>query len=362
MNFNSIFLKSFRFILLPVSIIYGLIVYVRNYLYDKNIFKSVKFNFPIICVGNLVLGGTGKSTMIEYLVSILQPTFQVATLSRGYKRRTRGYVLANETTSALEIGDEPMQFRLKFPSLTVAVGEQRIIAVPHILQDKPQTEVILLDDAFQHRAIRAGLNIVLTQYGDLYIHDFFLPSGDLRDQRSSAKRADIIIVTKCPASLTIEERNKIIKELNLPEKTSLFFSTIEYGQPYHICSKETRPILGTDEILLVSGIANPEPLKNFLEKNSSAYYHLNFSDHHIFSLDDLQAITRRFEQMDNPHKIILTTEKDAVRLIKYQDTLQSMPFYVLPIQCRFLFSEGETFNEKVKSFIQTYKTDQEYVA
>lgn len=360
MNFNSIFLKSFRLILLPVSIIYGIMVYTRNYLYDKNFFKSVKFNFPIICVGNLVMGGTGKSTMIEYLAASLLPVYNVATLSRGYKRRTRGYILANANTSALEIGDEPMQFHLKFPSLSVAVGEQRIIAVPHILQDRPQTEVILLDDAFQHREIRAGLNIVLTQYGDLYTHDFFLPSGDLRDQRSSVKRADTIIVTKCPSSLTIEEKNKIEKELNLPDKTAIYFTTLEYGIPYHICTsnQHQRPITNQDEILLVSGIANPAPLKDYLEKNSAAYDHLNFSDHHIFSLDDLKEITKRFEKINNTQKMILTTEKDAVRLIKYQDVLKQMPFFVLPIQCRFLFEEGEEFNTSVHAFIQSFKNQE----
>src|SRR5215471_892757 len=185
MNFNSIFLKSFRLLLFPFAFLYGFIIIIRNFLYNKNILQSAQFNFPLICVGNLAVGGTGKSPMVEYLVELLHLQFQIATVSRGYKRKTKGYVLANESTTALEIGDEPMQFHLKFPDIPVAVGEERIVAIPQLLHDRPNLQVIILDDAFQHRVVRAGLNILLTQYGDLYTSDFFLPTGDLRDQKVS---------------------------------------------------------------------------------------------------------------------------------------------------------------------------------
>ncbi|MBS1729982.1 MAG: tetraacyldisaccharide 4'-kinase [Bacteroidetes bacterium] len=358
MNFNAVFLKTFRFILLPVSIIYGLVVYIRNFLFDKKILRSVKFNFPIICVGNLVMGGTGKSTMVEFLVDHLRHEFQLATLSRGYKRRTKGYIMASEKTGALEIGDEPMQFHIKYPDISVAVCEDRLLAVPQILQDKPTTNVIILDDAFQHRAIEAGMNILLTQYGDLYIHDFFLPSGDLRDKKSSAIRANIIVVTKCPAGLKEDEKKAIEKKLHLTEHQSIYFSTIEYGLPYHILSKEERLLSNQDEVLLVCGIANPDPLKKYLEEHTAVYYQQNFSDHHIYSIDDLKNIAKKFAQIQCTDKLILTTEKDAVRLHKFESTLLDLPFYVLPIRNRILFNEEEKFIATLRHYITGYQNQE----
>ncbi len=354
MNFNAVFLKTFRLILLPVSIIYGLVIYARNFLYDKKILRSVKFNFPIICVGNLVMGGTGKSTMVEFLIDILRQELNVATLSRGYKRRTKGYILASEKTSALEIGDEPMQFHVKYPGITVAVCEDRLVAVPQILQDRPATNVIVLDDAFQHRAIDAGLNILLTQYGDLYTHDFFLPSGDLRDQKTSAKRADIIVITKCPPALTGEEKISIEKELHIDEGQSIYFTTLEYGLPYHILTKAQKPLSVEEEVLLVCGIANPDPLKKYLEENTAAFYQLNFSDHHIYSIDDMKGISKKFAQMQSGEKIVLTTEKDAVRLIKFENEIMDFPLYVLPVRNRFLFDEEEKFSSAIQQYIRSY--------
>src|SRR6478752_10285047 len=213
MNFNTIFLKSFRVLLLPFALIYGLIIFLRNWLFDKSYLKSAEFNFPLICVGNLSVGGTGKSPMVEYLIQLLRPHFKIATVSRGYKRKTKGYVLAKDNTTSLDIGDEPMQFHINFPDIAVAVGEERMVAIPQLLHDKPDTEAIILDDAFQHRAIKAGLNILLTVYNDLFVDDFFFPTGDLRDQRASAKRAQIIVITKCPADLSATEKEKIIKRV-----------------------------------------------------------------------------------------------------------------------------------------------------
>src|SRR6476659_2233267 len=186
--FSNWFLKSFRILLLPFAFLYGLIVSVRNWLYDKNILRSTSFGLPLICVGNLSVGGTGKSPMVEYLVLHLKNQYKVATLSRGYKRKTKGYALANESTTAIEIGDEPLQFYKKFPDVPIAIGEERLVAIPQLLHDRPQTQVIILDDAFQHRAVKAGLNIVLTDQNNLFTRDWFLPTGDLRDEKSSYKR------------------------------------------------------------------------------------------------------------------------------------------------------------------------------
>src|SRR5689334_200851 len=199
--FSNWFLKSFRILLLPFAIMYGIGVWIRNWLYDHNLLRSSSFGLPLICVGNLSVGGTGKSPMVEYLVLHLKSRYKVATLSRGYKRKTKGYALATDQTTAIDIGDEPMQFHLKFGDVPVAVGEQRLEAIPQLLHDRPETQVVILDDAFQHRAIQAGFNILLTDYGNLFTRDFFLPTGDLRDTRSSYKRAQVIVVTKCKPDL-----------------------------------------------------------------------------------------------------------------------------------------------------------------
>ncbi|WP_153798661.1 tetraacyldisaccharide 4'-kinase [Foetidibacter luteolus] len=354
MNFNGIFLKSFRVLLLPFALLYGLVVKIRNYLYDKNILKSASFNLPLICVGNLSVGGTGKSPMVEYLANLLHQQYQVATLSRGYKRKTKGYILANEQTTAIEIGDEPMQFHNKFPGIAVAVGEERIVAIPQLLHDRPQTQVIILDDAFQHRAITPGLNILLTDYNNLFTKDFFLPTGDLRDQRSSCKRAQLVVVTKCPPGLTNEEKLSIADELNLLPGQQLFFTTIEYGVPYHITGGQVRYITSLDEVLLVCGIANPAPLKQYLQEHAHTYDQLDYSDHHIFTIDDLKEMQKRYLAMAAAQKYILTTEKDAVRLLKFSQQLEQLPLYVLPVKHKFLFNGAEKFNSVVTSFINTF--------
>ena len=355
MNFNAIFLRSFRVLLLPFALVYGLVINIRNYLYNKQYLRSAQFGLPLICVGNLAVGGTGKSPMVEYLIDLLQPYFSIATLSRGYKRKTRGYALASESTTALDIGDEPMQFHIKYPQLTVAVGEERIVAIPQLLHDRPGTQAIILDDAFQHRAITAGLNILLTEYSNLFTRDYFLPTGDLRDQRSSYKRAELVVVTKCPVDLTEEEKRKIIAEINPGKEQQVYFTTIEYGIPYHITSHENKQITGDDEVLLVCGIANPKPLKQYLDDQAATYYQLDYRDHHIFSIDDLKDIQKKYMQINAAQKLILTTEKDAVRLIKFSKEMSDLPLYVLPIRHRFLFNEAEQFNRTVVDFIQNFK-------
>lgn len=355
MNFNTLFLKSFRVLLLPIALLYGLVIMIRNLFFDKGWLASAHFNFPLICVGNLAVGGTGKSPMVEYLVALLSNHYEIATLSRGYKRKTKGYALANELTTALEIGDEPMQFYLKHPNIAVAVGEERLVAIPHLLQDKPNLQAIILDDAFQHRTVNAGFNILLTEYSNLYSNDFFLPTGDLRDEPASAKRANIIVVTKCPPDLTEEKKAWILRELKPSPAQRIFFTTIQYGIPYHICDVAEKCIITTeDEVLLVCGIANPKPLKDYLLHNTRAYYQQDYSDHHIFSIDDLNDIIKKFEAISYNEKLILTTEKDAVRLIKFRGELTNVPLYVMPIRHRFLFDEGPQFDELVVNFIRYF--------
>jgi tetraacyldisaccharide 4'-kinase len=353
--FSNWFLKSFRILLLPFSIVYWLVILCRNWLYNKNILQSSSFGLPLICVGNLAVGGTGKSPMVEYLLSHHKNFFRLATLSRGYKRKTKGYALANEQTTAIDIGDEPMLFHRKFPDVPVAVGEERIVAIPQLLHDCPQIQAIILDDAFQHRSIRAGLNILLTDYSNLYTRDFFLPTGDLRDLRSSAKRAQVIVVTKCPATLDDAKEQALRKEIKPLPHQQLFFTTIDYGSPYHITKNDFTYITDQTEVLLVTGIANPKPLKEFLEERIQSYQMMHYNDHHIFSIDDWKDIRTRFEKLESDQKIILTTEKDAMRLLKFEHELDNLPLFVLPVEHRFLFGGGTEFDSIVTKFIQDFK-------
>lgn len=357
--FSNIFLKSFRILLLPFALLYWFGISIRNWFYDKNIFHSTSFGLPLICIGNLSVGGTGKSPMVEYLVERLKDHFKIATLSRGYKRKTKGYALANENSTALEIGDEPMQFHLKFPDVPVAIGEKRIEAIPQLLHDRPVTQAIILDDAFQHRAIKAGLNILLTDYNNLFVHDFYLPTGDLRDIKSNYKRADIIVVTKCKEGLGEVEQNKIVNEIKPMPWQHVFFTAIEYGETYHIKAKKTSGLNEKKEVLLVTGIANPASLKKLLEEKCKAYYLMQFPDHHIFSIDDLNDIKTRFEKIQADNKMILTTEKDAVRLAKFQKEVTDLPLYVIPVRHRFLFNGGNHFDELVINFINNFSQNKE---
>lgn len=344
-------LKSFRFVLFPLSVLYGFIIWLRNKFYDKNFFRSVSFNFPIICVGNLSVGGTGKTPMVEYLVRLLKDEYKVATMSRGYKRKTKGFAIANESTTALDIGDEPMQFYKKFNDITVSVAEERLVSIPQLLHDKPGTRVIILDDAFQHRQVKAGLNILLTEYRDLFTRDFILPAGSLRDMKSSYKRAEIIIVTKCKSHLTEEEKNKIIGEINPLSHQKIFFTKIEYGSPYHLFNKQEKFLSPETNILLVCGIANPKPMKDILNTYAATYDMMRFRDHHIFNMDDLKDIKNQFEQIDTQNKIILTTEKDAVRLKKFEKELTELPIYALPVKMNMLFNENFKFNQLVLQYM-----------
>jgi tetraacyldisaccharide 4'-kinase len=355
MNFNAPLLRPIRILLFPFSLIYALAIWIRNMMFDKGWFSTSTFNLPLIGIGNLTAGGTGKSPMVEFILSRFKDQFNLAVLSRGYMRKTSGYALANPQSTALEIGDEPMQFYNKFPSVTIAVGEERIVAIPQLLHDVPQTEVIILDDAYQHRSVTPGLNILLTDYNNLFTRDWFLPTGDLRDLKSGYKRADVLVVTKCPPELSAEQKEEVIEELKPLASQQVYFTSIHYGIPYHLFTKEKRPLNDKTEALLISGIANPKPLKKFLADNTAAYYDMLYSDHHIFSIDDLKDIRKRFEHISSSNKIIITTEKDAMRLTKFQQALIDYPIYVIPIDVNFLFGGEKGFTELIANFITTFK-------
>lgn len=354
MNFNAPLLRPVRMLLFPFSLIYGSAVWLRNKMFDKGLLSSASFNLPVIGVGNLSAGGTGKSPMVEFIAGFLSKQFQVAVLSRGYKRKTKGYALARPGVTALEIGDEPMQFFQKFPHVAVAVGEERVVAIPQLLHDRPDTEVIILDDAFQHRYVQAGYNVLLTDCSNLFTRDWFLPTGDLRDLKESYRRANVIVVTKCNPRMTTTERDRIIREIRPLQRQQLFFTTIEHGIPRHILSGEERPLDNNTEVLLVTGIANPRPLKKYIGDQVLTYYEQSFADHHIFTIDDWKDIRRRFEGIAATRKIILTTEKDAMRLAKFSRSLESFPVYVMPMQMTFLFGDERRFTDLITTFITSF--------
>lgn len=331
-----------RKILFPFAILYGFITGIRNFLFDKGILKSYSFGIPIIAVGNLSVGGTGKTPQIEYLIRLLSPKYKVATLSRGYKRKSEGFVLADSTSNAEILGDEPFQYYEKFKNIQVAVDANRKNGIEQLLSQTDKPEVILLDDAFQHRKVRAGFYILLTSYGDLYSDDFMLPTGNLRESRSGANRANLIIVTKCPPTLSLEEQSEIKSKLNILSSQEIFFSYIEYDDFIYSENKSIalNEIKKVDKLLL-AGIAKPEPFFTYLKNPNDDC--LTFSDHHQFSEKEISEIENKAN-----NKIIITTEKDYVRL---KGNLSKEQLFYLPIRSAFL-SRAENFDKSIEDYIR----------
>jgi tetraacyldisaccharide 4'-kinase len=345
--------RVFSYLLFPFAIIYGGILSLRNLFYDRHVFRSISFSLPIISVGNLSVGGTGKTPMVEYLISLVRTQFEVATLSRGYNRRTKGYLMANKNSTAAEIGDEPMQFYHKFDGLTVSVGEDRLLAIPHLLSDAPQTQVILLDDAYQHRAVKPGLNILLTDYSNRFTHDFVVPMGGLREFRVGYKRADILVVTKCPETLSIDEKNLITQQISPLPHQKLFFTSMQYGTLYNFKTKDRIPFNPNATVLALCGIARPKPFVSYLNKQFQEVTLLSFSDHHYYHAKDLERIKAAYDRLKTGPRYIVTTEKDAARLHllgEHLDALQ-LDLWILPIQVHFLFEEAANFNNTIFEYV-----------
>ena len=342
-----------RILLLPISLLYHIVLSIRHKLYDWRILKSLRFEYPIIGVGNLNLGGTGKTPTVEYLIRLLKDNYHVATLSRGYGRKTKGFQLANSQSTYETVGDEPMQYFKKFPEIQVAVDEDRIEGVGKLLSCQFHPELILLDDAFQHRRIKAGLNILLTEYQHLYCDDFLFPAGTLRDIRSAAKRADIIVVSKSPKELDQSDKQQIIRRLKPTERQKVFFSSLEYAvlKPLNEAAGQASAE-NADSVLAFCGIAHPEPFVEEMRKRYKTVDFLPFGDHHAYTENDIKAILKRFASLDGANKIIVTTEKDAARLTNspYLCQFECAPLYDLPIAVRF--HEEEKFNEEILSYVR----------
>ncbi len=353
---NEYLQSILKYILFPISILYGLLIWLRNKLYDAGLFSSLSFDaIPVISVGNLSVGGTGKSPHIEYLIRLLSQKFHTATLSRGYGRSTKGFRIADHNADARSIGDEPYQFKRKFDNILVAVGEDRVTAIPELLQRATYIETILLDDAFQHRSVKPGLNILLTEFHKPYTKDYILPLGRLREGRKAAKRADIIVVSKCPPDITTAQRDKMLTELNALPDQHVFFSQIEYDEPYPLLDNNISFNAETKAITF-SGIANAKPFINRVKTLTQDVHELNFRDHYYFTKDDIQELQETFDYIKNENKCIFVTEKDATRLLLHEELLKklNLPIVVIPIRISFLFNEGEQFDKLLNEYVFSY--------
>lgn len=341
----------------PFSWLYGLAVRLRNQLFELGILKSKSFDIPVISIGNITVGGSGKTPHVEYLIKLLQSHTQIAVLSRGYKRKSKGYVLATKKSTAQDIGDEPFQMKRKFPNVYVAVDGNRVRGIEHLTHDSNTLDVgaILLDDAFQHRYVKPGINILLVDYHRLIIYDKLLPAGRLREPLSGKNRADIVIVTKCPTDLKPMEFRVLTKAMNLFPFQCLYFSTIEYDELKGVFHTKRHSLqnLISHHVLLLTGIASPKQIQTDLQPHCKAVYPLTFGDHHAFSASDIETINRQFADLPSP-KIIVTTEKDAARLIDITNLSEEVKdsLYVLPIHVRFMQGQEDEFNHKIIDYVR----------
>jgi len=345
-------------LLLPFSLLYGLVTWIRNKLFDWGILKEIEHQIPIISVGNLSMGGTGKTPMIEYLIRLLKDEYKLAALSRGYGRKTKGFVLANKNSKAIAIGDEPLQYALKFDSIHVAVSENRNKGVQELIKSVPDLDLVLLDDAFQHRYIKPGLNILLTEFYRLYTDNYVFPSGSLREFRFGAERADIVVVTKTPITLSPITRRRIAGELHLKKHQLLLFSKIEYGDliPYSFFNLG-RLKKRYANIILFTGIANNYPLQDHLRQICSELTVLTFSDHHHFNQKDVVEILKAYNNIFGKNKILVTTEKDIMRLKDFDKMylFNEIPLLYIPIHTVFHNGDGDLLADKIKSYLSNSK-------
>lgn len=351
-----------RVLLLPVSLLYGVVIFFRNLFYDIGILPSEEFKTGVIVIGNLSAGGTGKSPMTEYLIRLLKEKFPIATLSRGYKRHTNGFLIADNNSTSFQIGDEPLQFKKKFPELIIAVDENRRHGIKNLLSRFPELKTILLDDAFQHRRVKPGLSILLSDYGKMFYDDFLLPAGTLREWRAGKKRADVIIVTKCPNSISPVEKRIVIKKINPEPHQHVFFSHIKYRELIPVfASPPTLLLKERGTAVLLTGISNPKPLEDFLKDKVENIIPIHYPDHHEYTLVETSQLIEKFNSITSSNKVIITTEKDAMRLDKpgLIEILDKLPLYYIPIEITFDDKEKEEFNQLITEYV--FRTNQKNI-
>ena len=340
-------MKLIQILLFPFSVVYHLITGARNRLYDQGLKPVARFEIPVISVGNLAVGGTGKTPMIEHLIRLLNPVYQVATLSRGYGRRTKGIRIAGDKDDASTLGDEPFQFHRKFrDKVSVAVGEERALAIPYLIDEKPDTQVILLDDAFQHRSVQPSFQILLTDYSRLFHRDLLLPAGRLRESKHGAERADVVVVTKCPRVISEEEMIAIETGIKVYASRPVFFSTLRYNAMVPV-GEAGEP---RDSVVLVTGIANARSLHQHIRGNFRIVRHFDFPDHHIYSTAEVSKIA---EVADKHRAMVITTEKDAAKLgsSAFGAFVDKTPFFYLPVEIEFV-KNGKDFDEMVLNAVK----------
>ncbi len=350
------FIKINRW-LQPLSWFYGLGVRFRNTLFETGFLKSKSFTMPIISVGNITVGGTGKTPHVEYLIRLLQDHSRVAVLSRGYKRKSHGFQIADESSTARTIGDEPFQMKQKYPKVIVAVDKNRVHGIEALNQQHHDIDVILLDDAFQHRYVKPGINILLVDYHRLIIYDTLLPAGRLREPLTGKNRADIVIITKCPKDLKPMEYRVITKAMDLYPYQQIFFTTLEYGDMKPIFKKEgtlaNLEQLKNHHVLLLTGIASPRQMKEDISPMVSKLSMLSFPDHHAFNQKDIEQICSEFAKLPSP-KCIITTEKDAARIIGLKGLCEEIKenIYILPVRIKFMLNQEEKFNDNIIGYVR----------
>ena len=341
---------NFLKLLYPFALIYGAVAAFRRWMYRRGLRKAYQAPIPTIGVGNLSVGGTGKTPHVEYIIRLLPEHYKIATLSRGYKRKTKGFVLANDIDpqqlSAEMIGDEPLQFFTKFPHIKVAVDENRTEGIQQLLQRFPDLQYIILDDCYQHLQVKPDLNILITEYAAPYALDYPLPAGRLREFRSAARYADMVIVSKCPENLTEQQRAEMTELLKLQDNQQLFFTTMRYGEltALNECGKQLQ-ISPQTEVVLLTAIAHPEPMIKYLSEKFNIIHHYRFPDHHYFSAEEIAEIKKTYFSEKNQNRILVTTEKDSMRLIYgiLSKHLETIPLFSLPIEPYFLFQDEERF-------------------
>jgi tetraacyldisaccharide 4'-kinase len=347
-----------KILLSPLALVYGAAVSFRTFLYRTRLLRSSRFDVPVICVGNISTGGTGKTPHIEYLIRLLQPYINVSVLSRGYKRKTEGFRMVRPEDSVLEVGDEPLLFKLKYPSVPVSVSERRAYAIPQMLYRHPDIQTVLLDDAFQHLAVTPHLHILLTEYDFPFTKDFLLPAGNLRDWRSTHQKADIIVVTKCPTHIQSSDKQRFINSIKPLSYQKIFFSYFQYDKPYRLFDPSVLGDLDAEtEVLLVCGIARADYLVAYLSSIVKSVTTLKFEDHRLFSNYDVAQFKRLYEGFTSRKKMIITTEKDATRLNLHRDYIREnqLDIHVLPIEVNFLFDAKKEFDDTIKQALLDFK-------
>jgi tetraacyldisaccharide 4'-kinase len=352
--------KIRKIVLFPFAILYGIITSLRNLLYDWKILKSKSVDVHTICVGNLAVGGTGKTPHVEYLIRLLSPIYNTATLSRGYKRKTKGFIEATSKSTSLEIGDEPLQYKTKYPNVDVCVDENRYHGITKIQALSSSPKIVVLDDAFQHRALHCELNIVVTDYSNLYVNDCMLPAGNLRESKKGIERADIIIVSKVPEMTTQVDLRNISKDIKPKTHQQLFFSWIKYGELRGFQNPnetlDTLNDLFRYRIVVFTGIVNPNPMLTYLKEYASDVKHIEYPDHHQYTVQNIAEIRQELDAFTGGNKIVVTSEKDAMRLYGYdlQEMANTLPLYVLPIEIDFK-DKTQEFNETILNYARTNK-------